>query len=54
MIRVTVSFHRRKNTRQKRPTLKLGAWNIRTMVTGFNVDLKDANDVRKTAIINNE
>ena len=37
-----------------RPILKLGTWNFRTMLTSLNVGLKDINDVRKNAIINDE
>ena len=41
-----------KHKRKKRPTLKLGSWNVRTMTTGM--DPENINDARKTAIINNE
>ncbi|XP_047490815.1 uncharacterized protein LOC125040304 [Penaeus chinensis] len=37
-----------------RPALKLGTWNVRTMLTGISVDLGSINDLRKTAVINNE
>ena len=39
---------------QKRPTLKLGTWNVRTMLTGISDDLRSMDDLRKTAVINNE
>ena len=38
----------------KRPALKLGTWNVRTMLTGISDDLRSIDDLRKTAIINNE
>ena len=41
-----------KHKLKKRPTLKLGSWNVRTMTTGM--DPENINDARKTAIINNE
>ncbi|XP_047472864.1 uncharacterized protein LOC125027771 [Penaeus chinensis] len=37
-----------------RPALKLGTWNVRTMLTGISVDLGSINDLRKTAVINHE
>ena len=37
-----------------RPTLKLGTWNVRTLMTGLAANLKDMNGNRKTVIINNE
>ena len=39
---------------RKSPPLKLGTWNVRTMMTDLSADLKDISDVRKTTIINNE
>ena len=39
-----------KQKRKKRPTLKLGNLNVRTMTT----DIDNNSDARKTAIINNE
>ena len=38
----------------KRPALKLGTWNVRTMLTGISDNLGSINDLRKTAVINNE
>uniref|UniRef100_A0A2C9LCX7 Endonuclease/exonuclease/phosphatase domain-containing protein n=1 Tax=Biomphalaria glabrata TaxID=6526 RepID=A0A2C9LCX7_BIOGL len=35
-------------------TLKLGTWNVRTLQTGLNENLPDIEDVRKSAIINDE
>ena len=40
--------------RTKRPSLKLGTWNVRTMLSGISDDLRSINDLRKTAVINNE
>ena len=37
-----------------RPALKLGTWNVRTMLTGISDNLGQINDLRKTAVINNE
>ena len=34
--------------------LKLGTWNVRTMLTGISENLQDVSDSRKTAVINNE
>ena len=42
-----------RNT-EMRPSLKLGTWNVRTMLTGISDDLESIQDLRKTAIINNE
>ena len=39
---------------QKKPVLKLGCWNVRTMLTGLSEDLQDVSDSRKTAVINDE
>ena len=39
---------------KKRPTLKLGTWNVRTMMTGHSDNLQEIEDSRKTAVINNE
>lgn len=38
----------------KRPALKLGTWNVRTMLTGLSDDLSAIDDCRKTAVINDE
>ena len=37
-----------------RPALKLRTWNVRTMLTGISDNLGQINDLRKTAVINNE
>lgn len=39
---------------QKKPVLKLGCWNVRTMLKGLSEDLQDVSDSRKTAVINDE
>ena len=39
---------------KKRPTLKLGCSNVRTMLTGLSENLRQINDSRKTAVINDE
>ena len=41
-------------SKNKRPALKLGTWNVRTMLTGISDDLRSIDDLRKTAVINNE
>ena len=38
----------------KTPALKLGTWNVRTMTPGFSDNLQEANDARKTAVIDRE
>ena len=38
----------------KKIPLKIGTWNVRTMQTGLDEDLRKIDDSRKTAIINNE
>ena len=38
---------------KKRPTLKLGISNIRTMTTGINTDIDYVSNARKNATINN-
>ena len=43
-----------RNTNTKRPSLKLGTWNVRTMLTGISDDLQSIDDLRKTAVINDE
>ena len=40
--------------REKRPALKLGTWNARTMMTGISENYQDVSDSRKTAVINND
>ena len=39
---------------QKKPALKLGCWNVRTMLTGLSDNPKGISDSRKTAVINDE
>ena len=39
---------------QKRPVLKLGCWNVRTMMTGLSASLQEIKDSRKTTVINDE
>ena len=43
-----------KRNDQKRPVLKLGCWNVRTMTTDLSASLQDLNYSRKTAVINDE
>ncbi|XP_063586344.1 craniofacial development protein 2-like [Penaeus indicus] len=43
-----------KTTRIDNPKLKLGCWNVRTMLPGISEDLQTISDVRKTAVINKE
>ncbi|KAM7166307.1 craniofacial development protein 2-like [Macrochelys suwanniensis] len=43
-----------KENQHKKPALKLGCWNVRTMTTGLSQDLQAISDVRKTAVINDE
>ena len=43
-----------RKTNTKRPSLKLGTWNVRTMLTGISDDLQSIDDLRKTAVINDE
>ena len=43
-----------KQNYQKNPVLKLGCWNVRTMMTGLSTSLQDIKDSRKTAVINDE
>ena len=38
----------------KKSVLRLGCWNVRTMLTGLSTDLQTTSDFRKTAIINSE
>ena len=39
---------------KKRPALKLGCWNVWTMMPGLSQDLQDISNARKTAVINDE
>ena len=41
-------------TKHKVPALKLGTWNVRTMIPGLSDNLQQVSDARKTAVINNE
>ncbi|KAI8776463.1 Craniofacial development protein 2, partial [Biomphalaria glabrata] len=34
--------------------MRLATWNVRTMCPGLNDDLRQIDDARKTAVINNE
>ena len=43
-----------KRNYQARPVLKLGCWNVRTMMTVLSASLQDIKDSRKTAIINDK
>ena len=43
-----------KQKTEKRPTLKLGTWNVRSMLTGISENLQDVSDSRNTAVIHNE
>ena len=36
------------------PALKLGTWNVRTMLAGLSDELQTISDVRKTSVINDE
>ncbi|XP_055901527.1 uncharacterized protein LOC129928949 [Biomphalaria glabrata] len=51
--RQCTSRHEEKK-RKRSSTLKLGTWNVRTLQTGLNENLPDIEDVRKSAIINDE
>ena len=50
----TAPGNNKRRTLKKRPALKLGCWNVRTMTPAFSQDLRDISDVRKTAVINDE
>lgn len=53
--RQTTNFAPSNNkNHQKKPVLKLGCWNVRTMLMGLSEDLQDVSDSRKTAVINDE
>ena len=43
-----------KQNYQKRPVLKLGCWNVQTMMTGLSTSLQDIKNSRKTSVISNE
>ena len=43
-----------KRNYQKRPLLKLGCWNVRTITTSLSASLQDIKDSRKTAVMNDE
>lgn len=44
----------KENFIRKKPVLKLGTWNVRTMTPGLTANLQDISDARKTAVINDE
>ena len=44
----------RKQKTRTRTALKLGCWNVRTMLAGLSENLQDISDSRKTAVINDE
>ena len=50
----TAPGNNKRKTLKKRPALKLGCWNVQTMMPGLSQDLQDISDARKTAVINNE
>ena len=50
----TTALGNNKRSSKKRPALKLGCWNVETMMPGFSQDLQDISDARKTAVINDE
>ena len=52
-----VNYHTRqqqKKTLKKRPALKLGCWNVQTMIPSLSQDLQDISDARKTTVINDK
>uniref|UniRef100_A0A0L8FQG2 Endonuclease/exonuclease/phosphatase domain-containing protein n=1 Tax=Octopus bimaculoides TaxID=37653 RepID=A0A0L8FQG2_OCTBM len=54
VIRYDSSISKNRKAIKKRPALKLGCWNIRTMMLGLSQDLQDISVARKTAVINEE
>ena len=43
-----------KKKKKKGPVLKLGYWNVRTMMTGLSACLQEIKDSRKTAVSNDK
>ena len=50
----TAPGNNKRKMSKKRPALKLGCWNVQTMMPSLSPDLQDISDARKTAVINNE
>ena len=50
---VIIAPNKRKE-KHKVPALKLGTWNVRTMIPGLSDNLQQVSDAWKTAVINNE
>ena len=44
----------KKRRKHPAPTIRLGTWNVRTMTPGFEEEVTDVRDVRKTAVIDKE
>ena len=50
----TTPGNNKRKMSKKRPALKLGCWNVQTMMPSLSQDLQDISNARKTAVINDE
>ena len=53
-LSTTAPGNNKRKMSKKRPALKLGCWNVWTMMPSLSHDLQDISNARKTAVINNE
>ena len=53
-LSTTTPGNNKRKMSKKRPALKLGCWNVQTMVPGLSQDLQDISNARKTVVINDE
>ena len=50
----TAPGYNKRKMSKKRPALKVGCWNVWTIMASLSQDLQDISNARKTAVINNE
>ena len=53
-LSTTAPGNNKRKMSKKRPALKLGCWNVWTMMPSLSQDLQGISDARKTAVINDE
>ena len=53
-LSTTAPGNNKRKMSKKRPALKLGCWNVWTMMPSLYEDLQDISNTRKTAVINNK
>ena len=53
-LSTTAPGNNKRKMLKKRPALKLGCWNVWTIMPSLSQDLQDISDARKTAVINDK